>query len=75
MTRPMFRTVEDLEALDPDTLLSLSNEDGSRSSVGELRMNIRFDDIYLESLPAAVIATGEQVRAARDAVQEAILND
>ena len=70
MTPQIIRTLADLEALDPDTLVNnfndflgfpadLSNRDGSVSPWAE---------IYL---PAVVIATGDTVRAARQALEAA----
>lgn len=62
MTDPrIIRTVEELEALDPDTLVL--GCDYSTFSAGDMGME--------DLLPAVVISTGEQVRAARKALEEA----
>ena len=72
MTDPrIIRTVEELQALDPDTLLNLSDIDGYLVPASELLMSIRISDIHLTSLPAVVIRDGAGVRAARKALEEA----
>lgn len=69
MTTPhIIHTIEDLEALDPDTVLGVWHP--------ELEMGCIFltaDEWLSESFPSvalAVIATAEQVRAARNALEE-----
>lgn len=56
----IIRTVEELEALDLDTL-AFSNEYFTAWPTGLLMEG---------DLPAVVVATGEQVRAARRALEE-----
>ena len=56
-TPQIIRTVAELEALDPDTLLMTVE-----------RMDSAFFVLPVE-LPAVVIATGDQIRAARKALQ------
>lgn len=58
MTPQIIRTVEELEALDPDTLVM-----SRKGYLAHAEDNIR--------IPAVVIATGEQVRAAQQALEEA----
>lgn len=55
-----IRTIEQLDALDPDTALLLS------SSMRSADWEITHDN----DLPAVVIATGEQVRAARQVLEQ-----
>lgn len=61
----IIRTVEELEALDPDTLLVTVNE--SAHNPRTIMYWIKFAG--LDYLPAAVIANGAQVRAAREALE------
>lgn len=74
MTSPrIIRTVEELEALDPDTLLSSTgggDQGGLARSAGYMRWAYHgeFDDDW--PIPAVVVATGEQVRAAREALDK-----
>lgn len=56
LTPTIIRTVEELEALDPDSLVL--------DRTGHLMTN-------RDRLPAVVVATAEQVRAAREALEEA----
>ena len=53
----IIRTVEELEALDPDTLVM-----SRKGYLAHAEDNIR--------IPAVVVATAEQVRAARKALEE-----
>ena len=57
-TPQIIRTVEELEALDPDTLLM-----SRKGYIADAEDNIR--------IPAVVVAPAEQVRAARKALEEA----
>ena len=62
----IIRTVEELEALDPDTVV-ISSENG------EVYYVKRLTDIHVKSflyVPAVVVATGTQVRAAREAMEK-----
>lgn len=70
MNPQIIRTREDLAALDPDTVLI--NIDTPQC---ELRMNARewMDDCAIDAegiFPLAVITTGDQARAARQALKE-----
>lgn len=56
----IIRTIEELEALDPDTVIETL--DGARVSVSLAR---RWSDLHI---PAVVLATGEDRRAARKAL-------
>ena len=56
----IIRTVEELEALDPDTLLHASERDYYAHAWG-------FNHYRL---PAVLVATADQVRAARKALEE-----
>ena len=61
----VITTPEELEALDPDTVV-ISSENG------EVYYVKRLTDIHVKSflyVPAVVVATGEQVRAAREAME------
>ena len=61
----IIRTVEELEALDRDTVV-ISSENG------EVYYVKRLTDIHVKSflyVPAVVVATGTQVRAAREAME------
>lgn len=58
----IIRTVEELEALDPDTVVMLDRF-GTLTTADCLP--------HSHNLPAVVVATGEQVRAARKALEEA----
>ena len=57
----IIRTVEELEALDPDTLLTTPDK-ACAWTAGSL---------FGTDLPAVVVATAAQVRAARKALEEA----
>ena len=63
MTPQIIRTREELAALDPDTLVFDAATDAAMFPM-EL-------DAYEDALPAVVIATGDQVRAARQALEDA----
>ena len=65
-TPRIIRTPEELEALDPDT--ALIAPDCWMRLAGFMQGNPPLISTYL---PAAVIATGDQVRAAREAMEEA----
>ena len=58
MTPQIIRTLADLEALDPDTLVM-----SRKGYLAHAEDNMR--------IPVVVIATGGQVRAARRALEEA----
>ena len=64
----IIRTMEELEALDPETV-TIDNE-GTIESVSEWLDDsgkaYPYDKCFL---PAAVLATGDQVRAAREAME------
>ena len=60
----IIRTVDELEALDPDTLCVTS-------TFGNVFPAMVLHKRPKHAIPAVVIATGEQVRAARTALQEA----
>ena len=62
----IIRTVEELEALDPDTRLLTAT--GSALTPRGVRFWTDFSD--QTELPAMVIATGDQVRAARKALEK-----
>lgn len=58
----IIRTVEELEALDPDTLLTY---------IGYFGSYITAVCLHPDELPAVVVTTTAQVRAAREALEEA----
>lgn len=61
MTHQIIRTAEELEALDPDTVIETAD--------GELMaapFESQWSDLFV---PAVVIAPGEQARAARKALE------
>lgn len=68
----IIRTVEELEALDPDGIVVPSAPEGFEHDA------TRVDNLlyvvsrwgWKDRLPAVVIATGAQVRAAREALEE-----
>lgn len=64
----IIRTVEDLEALDPDTVV-ISAENGASYYAKSLTERHTKTFLYV---PAVVIATGAQVRAAREAMEQDI---
>lgn len=63
MTHHIVRTAEELEDLDPDAVIE--TVDRARVSAGLAR---RWSDLHV---PSVVLATGEQVRAARKALGDA----
>lgn len=67
-TPTIIRTVEELEALDPDTVLMI---EGAEAMTWEPRDLIRFKLQGGSPFPAVVVTTAEQVRAAREALEEA----
>ena len=62
----IIHTVEELEALDPDTAV-ISAENGAAYYVKNLADRHTKTFLYV---PAVVIASGAQVRAAREAMEE-----
>lgn len=72
MTDPrIIRTVEELEALDQDTLLI--DCDGEESFAYRMQASIRnlgTESMYHDSFPAVVLVPADQVRAARKALEE-----
>lgn len=65
----VVRTVSELEALDPDAVLV--HGQGLVDSSTKIIHMIKFPTFERPSiLPAVVIATGEQVRAAREAMEQ-----
>ena len=70
MTPKIIRTLPEFDALDPDALVG--NFDDFLGGIEKLRgrgeVVPSWVDIYL---PVVVIATGEQVRAAQQALEEA----
>ncbi len=69
----IIRTVEELEALDPDTVMQPPLDElglwPNAMSARSLKWSMRTWD--LKYLPAVVIVPDEQVRAARKALEEA----
>ena len=65
MTPQIIRTVDELEALDPKAAVLLSTGLVTHAAGARVHVNVR------PLLPAVVVATGAQVRAARKALQEA----
>lgn len=63
MTHQIIRTPEELEALDPDTVIETVDRARVSASLAH-----RLSDLHV---PAVVLATGEQVRAARKALGDA----
>ena len=62
----VIRTVEELEALDPDTLVGTHREIVSTTfGAGHILATDYLDDLMF---PMVIVATGEQVRAAREAM-------
>lgn len=64
----IIRTIEELEALDPDTALTLYTWESTIWPASYFQKY--FEDGYIPDLPATVIATGTQVRAARKALEQ-----
>lgn len=65
----IIRTVEELEALDPDTVVWPARHYGPYA-VGTLTPD-PFDTYWTPPLPAVVIRDGAEVRAAQKALEEA----
>lgn len=65
----IIRTVEELEALDPETPIWSRN--AGYLDVAEFLNAIEYDIDYADDLPAVVVLPAEQVRAAREALEEA----
>ena len=66
----IIRTVEELEALDPLTVVYTTDRDAPMCA-SDLLDDIDYDPYYADDLPAVVVATGAQVRAAQKALEEA----
>ena len=64
----IIRTVEELRELDHDTVVL--NSSGDARTVGETITQYRYRTIYYAILPAVLVTPGEQVRAARKAMEE-----
>lgn len=73
MTPQIIRTRDELAALDPDTIVqSPRNEQGEwPRAVSAESLQWAMRKLNYTLLPAVVIATGEQVRTARQAQEEA----
>ena len=73
LTPQIIRTVEELEALDPDTLLIISpdGEETITVTAGDIRDVIAALSAEGETPPAVVVAPADQVRAAHKALKEA----
>lgn len=67
----IIRTVQELEALDPDTVVLPANHRFPESAESLLYMfKDPFADEYVDiPLPAVVVASGERVRACREALE------
>ena len=64
----VIRTVEELEALDPDMLVGTHREMVSTTfGAGHILATDYLDDLMF---PMVIVATGEQVRAAREAMEQ-----
>ena len=65
-------TRDELAALDPDTLLRGRYEDDYwQHHVADLKYrDVMWRPWVVDALPAVVVATGDQVRAARQALEE-----
>ena len=73
-TPRIIRTVEELEALDPDTVVinrdgdALTIQDGDALTIQDLiRCGLAYRTRWI---PAVVVATADQVRAAQEALEE-----
>lgn len=75
MTPKIIRTCEELASLDPDTLLFDADDPWheARMSASELMEAYTIDAEVI--FPLAVIATGDHVRAARQALEDADATD
>lgn len=62
----IIRTVEELEALDPDTVLAGRERVWTTSEAKRFYEN--YEGLYIQ--PEVVIATAAQVRAAREAMEQ-----
>lgn len=72
MTPKIIRTREELAALDPDTVLICPVETQSAFTAEEPQeLLARGRRVGIGWIPAVVLATGEQVRAARQALDSA----
>lgn len=72
----IIRTVEELQDLDPDTLLI--DWDGEETFAYRAQASIRnlgTESMYYDSFPAVVVAPAEQARAAFEALEEETDND
>lgn len=68
----IIRTVEELEALHPDTVVLDRDSTGGVYPVSQYLDSDEWErEVYRRYLPAVVIAPAEQVRAARKALEEA----
>lgn len=70
-TPRIIRTVEELEAEDPDSLLIDSDREESFAS--RMQMSIRTlgeESMYYYALPAVVIREGAEARAAQEALEK-----
>ena len=68
MTPQIIRTLTDLESIDPDTILSDSA--GPYTADDAVDAIYEADDEDRDYLPAVVIATGDETRAAMQALKE-----
>ena len=63
----IIRTLEELEALDPDTLVGTHRDIVSTTfGAGHILATAYLEDLMF---PMVVVATGDQVRAAREAME------
>ena len=73
MNQQIIRTRDELIALDPDTMLvSTVETEYSFAAEEPQKMLARGRRVGIGWIPAVVIATGEQVRAARQALKEEV---
>ena len=63
----IIRTPKELEALDPDTVFM--NAWGDLFDVNNIQAGVNTED-YPYYFPCSVVATGAQVRAAREAMEQ-----
>ena len=69
MSNPqIIRSLKELKAVDPDTVLDSNNWDEYMNARYFLS-SIEWDSNYLDDLPVAVVATGPRARAARKALE------
>lgn len=64
----VIRTPEELEALDPDTLMGSYGE--ASSTTFSAKCILATDYLEFLMFPIVVVATGEQVRAVREALEQ-----